>query len=215
MQELTSPDLLLQEPRWCMTCAMPFSESMTFHLNPHHFLGTIWPLSQLGTDLTTMTALPLSSLRSLPPVVPKLPGSLRERNRHNIPRQFSLQKPDSIMPYRANLHLPCTQNIGILSQNYEGTLCFPHTCSWRWHRPAPTASPLFKHPLLRRKLFPVGDSEYFSVGNLQHLPLVKPKQNSGTNNIKSFYFLLPYNSDTLACVRQTQNSLKSRSTVLL
>lgn len=39
MQELTSPALLLQEPRWCMTCAMPFSEWMTFHFNPSLSLG--------------------------------------------------------------------------------------------------------------------------------------------------------------------------------
>lgn len=76
-------------------------------LKSHRFLGTIWPLSQLQTDHTTVAALPLFSFRSIPPVVSKLPGLLWKRNRHSIPRQCYLQKPALHYDIWVELQLPC------------------------------------------------------------------------------------------------------------
>lgn len=131
--------------------AIFWMDDISFQSQP--FLGTIWPLSQWGTDLTTVTALPSPLSDRCLLLFPSYLGRSGRETATTFPDSFPYRNQLSTMPYRASLHLHCCslyQNTDILSQNYEGILCFPHTGIWWWHRPAPTASPLFKHPLLTR-----------------------------------------------------------------
>lgn len=71
----------------------------------HHFLGTIWPLSQLGTDFTTVTALPLSDQCLL--LFPSYLGRSGRETGTTFPDSSPYRNQHSTMPYRATLHLPC------------------------------------------------------------------------------------------------------------
>lgn len=73
----------------CDVCNAIFSV-YDISFQSHHLLGTIWPLSQLGTDLTTVTALPLSDQCLL--LFPSYLGRSGRETGTTFP-DFSLQKP--------------------------------------------------------------------------------------------------------------------------
>lgn len=107
MQELTSPALLLQEPRWCMTCAMPFSECMTFHLNPIISLGPsghFLSYEQIA-QLWQLFLSPLSDRLLL--LFPSYLGRSGRETGTTFPDSSPCRNQHSTVTYRASLHLPC------------------------------------------------------------------------------------------------------------